>query len=66
MEYKVKTKDPIVKKVIKELDGRSLEGYKKYKVTLFESNDDFLQHLKEELLDAVNYIETLQTQKRQI
>jgi len=54
-------KDKIVKKVIKQFKSRSELGIKKYGTTLENNNeDDFLQHLKEELMDAVLYIEKLQ------
>lgn len=54
-------KDKIVKKVIKQFKNRSELGIKKYGTTLDNNNeDDFLQHLKEELMDAVLYIEKLQ------
>jgi hypothetical protein len=57
-------KDKIVKKVIKQFKNRSELGIKKYGTTLQDNNtDDFLQHLKEELMDAVLYIEKLQTIK---
>lgn len=55
-------KDKIVKKVIDQLKSRSKKGIETYGTTLCENNeDDFLQHLKEELLDAVLYIEKLQS-----
>lgn len=55
-------KDPIVQKVVEQFLKRSNEGIKKYGTTLAENNeDDFLQHLKEELMDAVLYIEKLQS-----
>lgn len=57
---KVKVKDPIIKRVINKIAGRSAVGYKKYGVTLMEDRsnlDDWLNHLQEELMDAVNYIE---------
>ena len=55
-------KDPIVQKVIEQFLKRSNEGIKKYGTTLAENNeDDFLQHLKEELMDAILYIEKLQS-----
>ena len=55
-------KDKIVKKVIKQFKNRSELGIKKYGTTLENNNkDDFLQHLKEELMDAVLYIEKLQS-----
>ena len=60
-EHKIK-KDPIVKRVIKQFKQRSKVGIKKYGTTLEENNtDDFLQHLKEELMDATLYIEKLQS-----
>ena len=62
IRYIVKTTDPIVIASIRELDERSMVGIKKYGTTLEENNeDDFLQHLKEELLDGVNYISKLQS-----
>ena len=57
-------KDEIVESVKKEFDTRSSTGQQKYGYTLTENNhDDFLQHLKEELMDAVLYISKLQTNK---
>ena len=57
-------KDSIVESVIKQFNERSLKGQETYGTTLEENNkDDFLQHLKEELMDAVLYIEKLQTIK---
>ena len=56
-------KDPIVKDVIKQFKQRSKTGINKYGTTLEDNNtDDFLQHLKEELMDAVLYIQKLQSQ----
>lgn len=55
-----KIKDPIIKKVINKIIGRSEVGFKKYGVTLKDDPADFdswLNHLQEELMDAVNYIE---------
>tara|TARA_R110002167_G_scaffold11043_13_gene49388 strand:+ start:4170 stop:4532 length:363 start_codon:yes stop_codon:yes gene_type:complete len=53
--------DPIVKSVIKKLKQRSKVGIKKYGTTLKDNNtDDFLQHLKEELMDGILYIQKLQ------
>jgi hypothetical protein len=55
-------KDKIVENVIEQFSKRSKVGIKKYGTTLEENNnDDFLQHLKEELMDAVLYIEKLQS-----
>ncbi len=53
-------KDPISKRVINKIIGRSETGFKKYGVTLKDDPadlDDWLNHLQEELMDAVNYIE---------
>lgn len=56
--------DPIVESVIEEFRERSAKGIKKYGTTLEENNtDDFLQHLKEELMDAVCYIQKLQAKQ---
>lgn len=55
-------KDPIVDSIIEQFSKRSEVGIKKYGTTLEENNnDDFLQHLKEELMDAILYIEKLQS-----
>jgi len=55
--------DPIVLSVVSQLLSRSKLGIEKYGTTLEQNNtDDFLQHLKEELMDATLYIEKLQTQ----
>jgi hypothetical protein len=53
--------DPIVESVVKQFKERSEVGIKKYGTTLAENNtDDFLQHLKEELMDAILYLQKLQ------
>ena len=55
-------KDKIVENLKSEYDTRSKLGIKKYKTTLEDNNsDDFLQHLKEELMDATLYIQKLQS-----
>jgi len=57
-------KDEIVTKVVEQFLKRSSVGISKYGTTLKENNaDDFLQHLKEELMDAVLYIEKLQDER---
>lgn len=64
IKHKKESKDPIVKSVVKQFKKRSKEGISKYGTTLAENEkDDFLQHLKEELMDSILYIEKLQTQK---
>jgi hypothetical protein len=58
-------KDPIVESVVKQFQERSEVGIKKYGTTLAENNtDDFLQHLKEELMDAILYLQKLQDEKK--
>ena len=54
--------DKIVEDLKREVDIRSCVGIDKYKTTLQDNNkDDFLQHLKEELMDAALYIQKLQS-----
>jgi NTP pyrophosphatase (non-canonical NTP hydrolase) len=56
-------KDSIVEDVVKQFRKRSELGITKYGTTLAENNtDNFLIHLQEELMDAVNYIEKLKSQ----
>ena len=53
-------RDKVIEQVINKIKLRSDVGFKKYKVTLADDNqplDVWLQHLQEELMDAVNYIE---------
>ena len=53
-------RDQVIKQVINKIQSRSDVGFKKYGVTLADDNqplDAWLQHLQEELMDAVNYIE---------
>ena len=60
-KFEIRT-DPIVDSIIEQFSKRSEVGIKKYGTTLEENNnDDFLQHLKEELMDAILYIEKLQS-----
>ena len=63
MNYSLETKkDLIVELVINQFKERSKKGQETYGTTLSENNkDNFLQHLKEELMDAVLYIEKLQS-----
>lgn len=56
------SKDKIVQQIIAKFDQRSVTGIKKYGTTLEENNtDDFLNHLQEELMDAILYIEKLKS-----
>ena len=53
-------RDKIIQQVVSKIQKRSDVGFKKYGVTLFDDNqplDTWLNHLQEELMDAVNYIE---------
>jgi len=55
--------DKIVKQVVDKFQQRSEVGIKKYGTTLEENNtDDFLNHLQEELMDAILYIEKLKSE----
>jgi hypothetical protein len=52
--------DGIVNQVIEKMKNRSEVGIKKYGTTLEQNNtDDFLNHLQEELMDAILYIQKL-------
>lgn len=54
--------DKVVEDLKREFDIRSCVGIDKYKTTLQDNkHDDFLQHLKEELMDAALYIQKLQS-----
>jgi len=53
-------RDKIIQQVINKIQSRSDVGFKKYGVTLYDDNqplDAWLNHIQEELMDAVNYIE---------
>ena len=55
-----KVNDKIINRVIDKIQKRAEAGYKKYGVGLDkdeQSLDTWLNHLQEELMDAVNYIE---------
>jgi len=55
-------RDKIIKQVIDKFKERSDVGYKKYGVTLHDDEPSlhkWLNHLQEELMDAVNYIQKL-------
>ena len=54
------SKDKIIQSVINKIKNRSKVGFKKYGVTLYDDTqplDMWLNHIQEELMDAVNYIE---------
>ena len=55
-------RDPVIKTVVDKFVERSDVGFQKYGVTLDEDNAPlvaWMNHLQEELMDAVNYIEKL-------
>jgi hypothetical protein len=55
-------RDKIIQQVVEKFKERSDVGYKKYGVTLHDDDPSlhkWLNHLQEELMDAVNYIEKL-------
>ena len=55
--------DPIVKQVTNKFLQRSEVGIKKYGTTLHENNtDDFFNHLQEELMDAILYLQKLKNE----
>ena len=61
---KIKTKDEIVRKVLRKMDERSLVGQKKYGATMMQEIEGqekdlnrFLVDVQEELMDALLYIE---------
>ena len=60
MSCKCKFSDPVVEKVVDKFKQRSDVGYKKYGVTLDEDPSkmvEWLNHLQEELMDAVLYLQ---------
>ena len=57
-------KDDIVQKVVDKFQQRSKVGIEKYGTTLKDNNtDDFHNHLSEELMDALLYLEKIKEQK---
>jgi len=59
--------DPIVTSVIEQFKERSSVGIKKYGTTLQDNNlDNFIKHLKEELMDGILYLEKIEKQWEQI
>lgn len=58
------TRDKIVDKVIESFRQRSKFGQEKYNTTLENNNlglKQWCQHIQEELMDAVNYLEKLKS-----
>ena len=55
--------DPVVDSVVKQFKERSRIGIEKYNTTLAENNLnllEWLEHLKQELMDATLYVERAQ------
>jgi len=60
-------KDAVVEAVKKKFDERSAKGQETYGTTLEENKfDDYLNHLQEELMDAVLYIEAEKNKLKQL
>ncbi len=63
--YFLKQEETATDLVIKDLREREKMGYKKYgKFLTHKTDEDMLQHLFEELLDASLYIKTLIEQRK--
>ena len=59
-EQTLNFRDPVVERVVDKFVGRSDVGYKKYGVTLEDDPSkmlEWLNHLQEELMDAVLYLQ---------
>jgi hypothetical protein len=58
-------KDKVVTQVLNKFKERSKIGIKKYGTTLHDNNtDDFLNHLQEELMDAILYLQKLKNNEK--
>lgn len=58
-------RDPVVERVVDKFVGRSDVGFEKYGVTLEEDPSDmlaWLNHLQEEMMDAVLYLQKAKQQ----
>lgn len=58
----IEFRDPVVERVVEKFVDRSDIGYKKYKVTLDQDSAKmftWMNHLQEELMDAVLYLQKL-------
>jgi hypothetical protein len=59
---KIEFRDPVVERVVDKFVERSDVGYEKYKITLDKDPSDmfiWMNHLQEELMDAVLYLQKL-------
>jgi hypothetical protein len=58
-------RDKIVEQVIDKFRVRSKQGIEKYGITLADNNlsqEEWLTHLQEELMDAVVYLEKIKSE----
>ena len=58
----IKFRDPVVERVVDKFVDRSDLGFEKYKITLDKDPSDmfiWMNHLQEELMDAVLYLQKL-------
>ncbi len=58
----IKFRDPVVERVVDKFVDRSDVGFEKYKITLDKDPSDmfiWMNHLQEELMDAVLYLQKL-------
>jgi hypothetical protein len=60
MKQEIEFRDPVVQSVVNKFVSRSDVGFKKYGIPLRDDKSDmftWLNHLQEELMDAVLYLE---------
>lgn len=60
MKQEIEFRDPVVKRVVNKFVSRSDIGFEKYGVTLQDDPSEmfeWLNHLQEELMDAVLYLQ---------
>jgi len=60
MKQEIEFRDPVVQSVVNKFVSRSDVGFEKYGITLRDDKSDmfaWLNHLQEELMDAVLYLE---------
>ena len=63
-KWRKEGKDKIVTQIVDKFKQRSEIGIKKYNTTLEENNtDDFYEHLSEELMDSLLYLQKIKEQK---
>ena len=68
MSFKITGPDPNVNEICNEFEQRACHGFDKYGVTTQRTDLDlpqWIQHLKEELMDAVVYIHRIQKELKE-